>query len=108
MIYGLCLDTLKELKMTAWLCSVSPSLDDADVCKLSRFPLQQEEQSLLDSPTLGSARQRLVMYKCEDCDEAFALCFLFCVCVWRSKRAATCLATIAGSYTSAYLAGDGA
>ena len=38
MIYGLCLDTLKELKMTAWLCSVSPSLDDTAVCKTESIP----------------------------------------------------------------------
>ena len=31
---------------------------------------------------------------CEDCDEAFALCSLCCVCVWRSERAETRLAAI--------------
>ena len=90
--------------MTAWLCSVSPSLDDAAVCKLSRFPLQQEEQSLLDSPTLGSARQRLVMYKCEDCDEAFALCSLCHVRVGRSVRPEAWLAAIARTYANTDMA----
>ena len=42
------------------------------------------------------------------CDEAFDLCSLCCVCVWRSARAADYLAAIAGTYASADMAGAGA
>jgi len=43
-----------------------------------------------------------------DCDEAFDLCSLCCVCVWQSERAEACVAAIAGTFASADLAGESA
>src|SRR5271167_4049768 len=46
---------------------------------------------------VGSCRlSSPVVQKHDDADEAFAFCSLCCVCVWRSERAADCLATISG------------
>src|ERR1700723_2774751 len=44
-----------------------------------------------------------------DCDEVFdlCLCYLSCVWLWRSERAADGLAAIAGTHASADLAGSG-
>jgi hypothetical protein len=44
----------------------------------------------------------------KDCDEAFDLYSLGCVCVWRSERADARLAAIAGTYASADMAGGSA
>ena len=41
-------------------------------------------------------------------DEAFDLCSLDCVCMWRSERANECLAAVAGTHASADMAGGGA
>ena len=43
-----------------------------------------------------------------DCHEAFDLCSLCCVCVWRSERAEACMAAIARTYASADMAGESA
>lgn len=41
----------------------------------------------------------------EDCDEAFALCSLYCLCVWQSEHAEACLAAIVGTYAAIDMAG---
>src|SRR5258707_15270553 len=59
--------------------------------------------------TYLQTRVRLAVFcLCEDCDEAFALCSLSSVCVWRAECADTCLAAIAGTYASRDLAGKAA
>jgi hypothetical protein len=78
------------------------------------------EGGLWDSTSTMAGRWELIGYppvvqKHDDacfavriCDEACAFCSLCFVCVWRSERAEACMAAIARTYASAYMAGESA